>query len=409
MFVKTFGCQMNEADSEEMLSALMSRGCVPAGSMEEADIALVNTCTVRAHAEHRALSYIGRLESWKRARPGRSVIVAGCAVQRLEQDIARQFPHIDLAAGAKSIDSFSELLDRAAIGCGQGVAGARAGLRAYVTIMRGCGCGCAYCIVPSVRGPAVSLEPSAVLEQARGRVKAGAKEIILLGQTVNSYRHPACGDFAALLGAVHGTEGVSRIRFMSAHPVFAGESLARAYAELPRLERHIHLPAQSGSDKILELMRRGYCRRVFLDKLDMLRRAAPDIAVSSDFIVGFPGETEEDFRQTLSLVGEADITAAYCFKFSPRQSTAAWDMKDRPPQAEVEERLARLLEAVKDRGRKYLDSLRGRRVGLLMESAEFGRTSQNFIAELAGGAEPGSEVNAVVRGARGNTLLAERI
>jgi len=407
VFVKTFGCQMNEADSDEMLSALMLRGYALADSPEDADVALVNTCTVRDHAEHRAFSYIGRLDKWKSGRDCRKVIVAGCAIERLGQDVLRQFPHVDLAAGAKSIDLFSELLDKAGI-VGEGGVKSSCGARAYVTIMRGCSCGCAYCIVPSVRGPAVSLNPQEILAQANAKAAAGAKEITLLGQTVNNYRYPGFGDFAALLSEIHKIDGISRIRFMSAHPIFLNDSLIQAYADLPKLERHIHLPAQSGSDKILKTMRRGYTRQDFLDKLARLRQAAPGIAVSSDFIVGFPTETEEDFSQTLSLVDEGAISAAYCFKFSPRQSTVAYDMAGRPSNAEVDARLARLLEKVKSQGRNYLASLIGAKAELLMETDKFGRTAENFTAELAEGASAGTLVEAVVSGVRNNTLLVKR-
>ena len=409
IFVQTFGCQMNEADSDEMLSALLARGYLPAASLREADAVLVNTCTVRDHAEHRAISYIGRLAKWKSNCKTRQrlVIVAGCAAQRLGKQLKHQFPHVDIIAGAKSITSFPELLDRAGIPK-QGEPCARhAPLCAFVTVMRGCSCACAYCIVPSVRGPAVFRDPAEILTETRAKVAAGAKEIILLGQTVNNYRHPDCGDFAALLEKLNGVDGLLRLRFMSPHPIFVTPRLVEAYASLPKLAKHIHLPVQSGSNRILALMRRGYTREKFIEITASLRRAVPTIAISTDFIVGFPTETQEDFEQSLSLVDEAGISSAYCFKYSPRQGTPSCLMEGELPKQELAHRLDLLLGSIRSCAKKQLSAFAGRTVEVLMETENTGRISENFWVGLRDSAAPGDFIKAKVIGATDRTLEAE--
>jgi tRNA-2-methylthio-N6-dimethylallyladenosine synthase len=407
VFVQTFGCQMNEADSEEMLSALMARGYMPAASLREADAVLINTCTVRDHAEHRALSYIGRLAKWKSncKTRNRIVIVAGCAAQRLGRKLTQQFPHVDIVAGAKLISSFPELLDNAGLKRDGDAPGATAPLCAYVTIMRGCNCDCAYCIVPSVRGPAVFRDPQEIYDEAAAKTAAGAKEIILLGQTVNSYRHPDCKDFAALLALLHGIPGLARLRFMSPHPLFVTPGLVEAYASLPKLAHHIHLPVQSGSDRILTLMKRGYTRAKFLQIAQALRRVVPAIAISTDFIVGFPTETGADFEQSLSLVDEAGISAAYCFKYSPRQGTQSCAMEGELSRQEMEGRLGRLLERTRASARRQMEAFAGRTVEVLMENQRSGRTSENFWVGLQGAA-PGDFIKAKVTAIKDRTLEA---
>jgi tRNA-2-methylthio-N6-dimethylallyladenosine synthase len=394
LHVISYGCQMNLADSEEMARPLKEKGFTPTSELDEADCVLVNTCTVRDHAEHRAVSLLGRLEEWK--NDDRLLIVAGCAAERMGRDIQRRFPHVDLVVGAKSIEQFPELVNQAlkekwgdesrlfegphpalALEAGAGV-GTKS---AYVTIMRGCNYTCTYCIVPHVRGRELYRPMDAILAETREKVEAGALEVWFVGQTVNSWRREG-RDFADLLREAGKIPGLARIRFMSPHPFFLNERLAEAMAETPAVCAHMHLPAQSGSDRILGLMRRNYTAAGFVEKTRMLRRALPEVALTSDVIVGFPSETEEDFRRSLDLFDEADIDAAYCFKYSPREGTEAADYDGAVPEDIKEERLARLLDRVEKRARAKAARLIGKRVQVLLEDATFGRTEGYFKLRL---------------------------
>ncbi|HAH06621.1 MAG TPA: tRNA (N6-isopentenyl adenosine(37)-C2)-methylthiotransferase MiaB [Elusimicrobia bacterium] len=395
----TFGCQMNEADSEEMALPLLLRGYQTTSELSEADAVLVNTCTVREHAEHRAVSRIGRLRAWKAARPGRLLIVAGCAAERLGEALRRKFPFVDLVVGARSIEDYPALLDAVLEGRPVTAAGAAPAPSGYVTVMRGCNYACAYCIVPSVRGRESHLPFERILRQARERAERGSREIFLLGQTVNSWKDSAAGkDFSDLLRAVGTLPGVGRVRFMSPHPVFLDERLSAAMAETPAAAPHLHLPAQSGSDRILQEMRRGHTRAQYLSKVRRLREAVPGLHLTTDFIVGFPGETEEDFRQTLSLAEECGAGSAYCSKFSPREGTLAASLEGQLEEAAKEERLARLLAFFEARQREVLEGFRGRRVQVLLETPDTGRTEHNLCARLAEPRRAGELVEALVCG-----------
>jgi tRNA-2-methylthio-N6-dimethylallyladenosine synthase len=397
----SFGCQMNSADSSEMARAFFALGFLPADGPDDADALLVNTCTVREHAEHRAVSAIGRLRAWKDARPGRLLVVAGCAAERLGESLRSKFPHVDLVVGARSIGRFPEILE-AALGDRCPPAGPPAEPKtpvvAFVTIMRGCSRSCAYCIVPSVRGPEISLPIEGILEEARRLASGGAREIVLLGQTVNGWKGPQGLDFADLLRAAARVPGILRLRFMSPHPGDAGERMAAAMADTPAVAPHIHLPAQSGSDRVLRAMRRGYTRAEFAATVGRLRRARPDLCLSTDLIVGFPGESEEDFLQTLSLIDETGTVSAYCSKFSPRSGTSAARMEDGVPDGVKEERLARLLELLAARRRRHLEGLVGGRVRVLLETPTSGRTEHFAGARLDSPGRPGDLVDAVVTG-----------
>ena len=316
---------MNLADSEEMSAHLLQRGYIPTLNLEEADLVLINTCTVRDHAGHRALSFLGRLRQWKREKSGRRIIFAGCAAQRLGEKLKKTFPFLDLVSGAREIDQFASLLDRHGFSALPNAAAATAqGITGYVTIMRGCDFACSYCIVPAVRGPVKCLPSSYILQQAAAKAKQGYPEIVLLGQTVNAW-HESNKTFADLLNEVSALPGVQRVRFVSPHPAFITPQFLAAIKNNPKIARHIHLPVQSGSSKVLQEMRRGYTREILLEKLNALKEIG--FAISTDLIVGFPTETEADFEQTLSLVQQAGFSAAYCFKYSPRQGTPAAQMK----------------------------------------------------------------------------------
>ena len=404
VFIQTYGCQMNVADSDEMFAHLAARGAELTDKLEEADTVLINTCTVRDHAEHRAVSFLGRLAAWKKEKPGRVIIFAGCAAQRLGEALQKKYPFLDILSGAKGIEHFAQTLDKSGLFSHQDHPGQTPapGLTGYVTIMRGCNFACTYCIVPSVRGPIKCLPVDDILQDAARKAAAGAKEIMLLGQTVNAYRD---GDvsFADLLNRVSEVPGVERVRFTSPHPIYFTPQFLAAVKDNPKIARHIHLPVQSGSTKVLQEMKRGYTREVFLDKIHALR--ACGFNISTDIIVGFPTETEEDFRQTLSLVDEAKFFIAYCYKYSPRQGTPAAEMKQLE-QKVLEERLDILLNKVRGLSdAAYLTQV-GTVQEVLMETSHKGRSSGNFWVKTSKAHPVGSLVRTEIERADGTLLFA---
>ena len=402
----TFGCQMNEADSEGIAAAFRRRGYTLTDELKKADAVVVNTCTVRQKAEDKAISQIGRLRVWKEKRPEGKVFVVGCAAQKLgEKYLKNRFDFVDEVVGAKAIEKFEDSLIRQLGPSPEGETEHqniyRSPQTAYTTVMRGCSLKCSYCIVPAVRGPAVCLSPAAVLKDAEEKLKAGAREIVLLGQTVNSYKYGRT-TFSELLRKALRLRGLERLRFMSPHPLYYDAAFMKVLEEEPKLARHMHLPVQSGSDRILKAMRRGYTRGAYLELLARLRKAAPGLAVSTDFIVGYPGETRKDFQDTLKLVKEGGFSLAYCFKYSPRT--------DRPEMAatiddkELEARLGELLAAVKENSRLVLNERIGKIVEVLFETENYGRSSENFAVRVKAGGIPGSLRKVLVTGAEKNTL-----
>lgn len=444
-FVETFGCQMNVADSLEMARRLRVRGYRATSDMDRADVVLVNTCTVRDHAEHKALSFLGRLADWKESMPGRRIVFAGCAAERLKDQLHRRFPHVDAVVGAKSIGDFDRMLDERGTlpffdgkkewtdawgwvsGLGpSGLAGE--GVCAFVTIMRGCNFGCTYCVVPSVRGRELYRPAASILDEVAERVAGGQREVLLLGQTVNSYRPtgPNPGrnghdiqSFIDLLEAVSQISGVERIRYMSPHPHYVDEPFAKRLGQLSRVAPHIHLPVQSGSDGVLSRMRRNYTRDEFCRKVDLLRRSVPGLAVTTDFIVGFPGETEEDFDASLRLGREADLDGAYIFKYSPRPGTVSAQGPDDLPESVKEERLARLMAETDARSRAKMSALVGRTQTILVEAVDShgdgfeleGRTAhcRKMYVSSDAAAAVGSILNAHVVRADGKTLYGQAL
>ncbi|HAH30805.1 MAG TPA: tRNA (N6-isopentenyl adenosine(37)-C2)-methylthiotransferase MiaB [Elusimicrobia bacterium] len=399
----TFGCQMNEADSADIASAFRKRGFELAADLGAADAVVVNTCTVRQKAEDKAVSQIGRLRKWKRDKPAGKVFIMGCAAQRLgEKYLKAKFPFIDGVLGAKEIGRLQGMLDKhfktTETAYPQIL---KSPLSAYVTVMRGCSLKCSYCVVPSVRGEAVCLEPGAILKEARAKAAAGAREIVLLGQTVNAYRSGKT-TFAGLLKEVCAVKEVARVRFMSPHPLFFDKAFFELLKNEPKLSRHMHLPVQSGSDHILKLMKRGYTRAGYLDLLSRMRAAAEDISVSTDFIVGYPGETEEDFSQTLALAREGGFSFAFCFKYSPRSDKP--EMKTQISEQLMEARLERLLSAVKENSRDILIKRIGRIEEVLLETETSGRTSTNFTCFTDRAGKPGETLKVAVTGTDKNIL-----
>ena len=402
----TFGCQMNAADSERIAASFRRRGYALTDDLKKADAVVVNTCTVRQRAEDKAISQIGRLRKWKDARPEGRLFVVGCAAQKLGGKYLKdRFPFVDEVTGAKDIEYFEGVLE-AQFGPvpETGYPDStlfRSPLSAYVTIMRGCSLKCSYCIVPAVRGPSVFLPPEEILADARAKLAAGAKEIVLLGQTVNSYKHGQT-TFSELLRKLLALPGLLRLRFMSPHPLYFDDAFTKLLAEEPRLARYIHLPVQSGSDRILKLMRRGYTRAQYLGLIERLRKAVPDLAVSTDFIVGYPGETEEDFEDTLALVKEGRFSLAFCFKYSPR--TDRPEMASHLDEKALEARLERLLAAVKRNSRLVLQERIGKIEEVLFEDETFGRTSGNFGCRVKAGGAPGTLARTYIEGADKNIL-----
>ena len=409
---------MNEADSELMAGSFIKRGFELTDTLKKADAVVVNTCTVRQRAEDKAVSQIGRLRKWKLARPDGRIFVAGCAAQRLGgKYLKNRFPFVDEVIGAKDLDSVDAAVEmffglsspasREPRAANYEPPPPASPVSAFVTAMRGCSLKCAYCIVPSVRGPARCLPPEEILASAADKAAAGAREIILLGQTVNAYSYgsPSGGlSFAGLLQKTSELPGVGRVRFMSPHPLYFDAAFFRVFRENPKLARYVHLPVQSGSDRILKAMRRGYTRAKYLEIVAEIRAAAPEAAVSTDFIVGYPGETEKDFKETLSLVGESGVSFAYCFKYSPRDG--APDPAPGVPEAEMEERLTRLLAEVKKNSSDILNARIGRIEEVLLETVDSGRTSANFVVRLddATGLKPGGLVRAEITGVKKNAL-----
>ncbi len=428
LHVVTFGCQMSAADGGEMAAPLLARGFRPAAEPEDADAIVLNTCTVRQHAEDKAMSMIGRLRAWKEADPDRVLIVAGCAAERLGSWITERFPHVDLVVGAKSIEDYPRVVEEAlaakfdalresresfaAPAAPDAPIGWSSAVVAPVTVMRGCNYSCAYCIVPHVRGREVYRPYETVMAEVRAKAATGAREILLLGQTVNSW-HARGSDgrgrrFADLLRAAAAVDGVARVRFESPHPHFLDDALIAAIAETPQAADHIHMPVQSGSDRILSLMRRNYTAASFLDRIDRLRAARPSIEVGTDIIVGFPSETDEDFERTLELVGRLKPATAYTFKYSPREGTAAADGTTDDVPAEVkEERLARLNELCDGLTEAAMQARVGRTVEVLDETGGYGRTRDAFRVKWGSPAEPGRLRQVLITGTMKRTLLGE--
>ncbi|MBI4056811.1 MAG: tRNA (N6-isopentenyl adenosine(37)-C2)-methylthiotransferase MiaB [Elusimicrobia bacterium] len=447
LFVQSFGCQMNVADSEEMSRPLLSKGLQPTQDRDSADAILINTCTVRQHAEDKAVSLIGRLRKWRQEKPDRFLIVAGCAAERTKDWLQKKFPHIDLVVGAKSIEQYPQILEEALQNrfnwtqenkdiwesSPSLTTNHQSLITAFITIMRGCNYSCTYCIVPSVRGQEIYRDPETILQEVRSKVFQGAKEVMLVGQTVNSYRytagvrdqgsgvsknnqnedhpspltpHPSI-DFADLLRMVNEINGLERIRFISPHPHYVTPKMIQAMAECEKVCEHLHLPVQSGSDRMLKLMKRNYTRKTYLERTSDLRSQISDLSLTTDFIVGFPGETEEDFQETLSLVEEADFDGAYCFKFSPRQGTEAAHLPDPIPEPLIEQRHARLLDLVETKARHKIKNLRGTTQEILMETPHSGKTRSSQRVFLQHLGIPGEIRTVQIRGVKDSTLLGE--
>ncbi|HUP86300.1 MAG TPA: tRNA (N6-isopentenyl adenosine(37)-C2)-methylthiotransferase MiaB [Acidimicrobiales bacterium] len=413
-FVRTFGCQMNEHDSERIAGLLEADGLLPAARPEEADVVVLNTCTIRENADNKLYGNLGHLKAMKDRRPGMQIAVGGCMAQSEQGRIQERAPYVDAVFGTHNVSALSELLATAAAG-GRPVmevldaapdgefASALPAVRdvpyaAWVTIQVGCDNSCAFCIVPSVRGKEISRPFDGVVDEVRRLARDGVVEVTLLGQNVNSYgrdltkRRPL---FSELLRAVGGVEGVRRVRYTSPHPKDLRPETIAAMAEVPSVCEHLHYPLQSGSDRVLAAMHRGYHAERYLRQLAAARAAVPDLAVTTDLIVGFPGETDEDFDRTLEVVAEAEFDSAYLFQFSPRPGTEAAQRTDEfiAPDV-VAERFARLKHVVERSALRKHEARVGRTEEVLLEGPSrkdegvlTGRTRQNKLVHFAAAAE----------------------
>jgi tRNA-2-methylthio-N6-dimethylallyladenosine synthase len=362
LYVETYGCQMNVADTELMLGVLGRDGYVRTDTPEGADVLLVNTCAVRDNAEQRVLGRLGELQQYK--RPGGVLGVVGCMAQRLGPRLLERAPKVDLVAGPDAYRDLATLVAQAREGHRvaltefrpwehyEDVPPVRAGAAsAFVTVQRGCDYKCTFCIVPYTRGPERSRRLEDVVREVRLLAEQGTTEVTLLGQTVNSY-HDGRYDFADLLRAVGAVDGIRRIRFTSPYPVDFTDRVVEAMATVRQVCEHVHLPAQSGSNAVLRRMLRRYTREQYLEVVERIRRAIPGITFSTDLIVGFPGETEEQFTETLSLVRHAGFDDAYTFRYSARDGTPAVRLRDQVEEAVAAERLERLIAQVRDQARQ---------------------------------------------------------
>jgi len=376
-FIETYGCQMNLADTELMAGVLLREGYERALGVDDAEVILVNTCAVREHAEQRVIGRVGELKRHKRA--GGVLGVVGCMAQRLGERLLERAPHVDFVAGPDGYRQLPVLIGRAREGERraatafdatehyEGIPPARRGAAsAWVTVQRGCDYRCTFCIVPMTRGPERSRKLADVVREVAQVAARGVTEVTLLGQTVNSY-HDGAHDFADLLRAVGGVEGIRRVRFTSPHPNDFSDRAIAAMAEVEAVCEHVHLPAQSGSSRVLRRMLRRYSREQYLDVVARLRAAVPDLAITTDLIVGFPGETDAEFAETLSLVDAAGFDDAFTFRFSPRAGTAATRLPDAVPDGVAAERLEVLIGAVRRVARARNAALVGTIAEVLVE------------------------------------------
>ena len=403
IYIETYGCQMNVSDSELMFGVLGRAGYVRTDDPAEADVLLVNTCAVRDHAEQRVLGRMGELKRYK--RPGNVLGVVGCMAQRLGPKLLERVPQVDLVIGPDGYRGLPELIAQAQSGTRaadvefkgwehyEDVPPVRANpISAFVTVQRGCDYRCTFCIVPMTRGPERSRKLADVVGEVARLAAAGTTEVTLLGQTVNSY-HDGEHDFADLLRVVGTEPGIRRLRFTSPYPTDFTPRVLAAMAETPAVCEHVHLPVQSGSSRTLKRMLRRYDRERYLEVVAALRDALPGIALSTDIIVGFPGETEEEFQETLSLVEVAAFDDAYTFKYSVRDGTPAVRIKDHVSEELKTERIGRLIEVVRRVARRKNVGLVGTTHEVLVEGhAKRGellqaRTRTNKIALLDGPAE----------------------
>ena len=398
LFVETQGCQMNDSDSEKIAGLLAGYNYRPTADKEKADLIILNTCSVRNKAEHKVYSYLGTLRPYKEKKPELIIGVGGCVAQQKGDSLLKRVPYLDIVFGTHNIHKLPELIDNARVrnerasetrfyegepeifldpvlarpaDLGTGKA------TGLVTIMLGCDNFCSYCIVPYVRGREISRPSADIIREIEGLVEAGVKEVTLIGQNVNSYEggDGEDTDFPALLAEVNRIDGLKRVRFMTSHPKDLSESLIDSFCSLSKLCEHTHLPVQSGSDRVLERMNRGYSRDTYLNKVHALREKSPDMAITSDIIVGFPGEIDADFDDTMDMIERVRYDALFAFKYSPRPETRAAGMTDQVPEDIKDRRLSNLFDKQREISLEKNREYEGRVVEVLVEGRDPERLS----------------------------------
>jgi tRNA-2-methylthio-N6-dimethylallyladenosine synthase len=428
--VTTFGCQMNEHDSERMKGMLESLGYAEAAEQADADLILFNTCSIREAADTKFVAHLGAAKRLKGERPDRIVGVGGCWAQSVKEEVFERFPFVDVAFGPGQVHKLAEFLTSDSLTAQgffefEGFTGELPEKRArefqgWLQISVGCNMVCSYCIVPSTRGREVSRPLGDLVADVERMAADGVSEVTLLGQNVNAYGrdlarrgHPAAA-FADLLRAVDAIEGIERIRYTSPHPQDMKDDVVRAHAELPALCEHVHLPLQAGSSRILKAMRRTYSRERYLDRVALIREHVPDCAITTDIIVGFPGETEDDFAQTLEIVEQVGYDGAFTFLFSPRRGTEAATLPDQVPHPIKVERMERLVEVVQRRARERAQRFVGRALEVLVEGPSRtdptrlrGRSRHNKAVNFTGLAQPGEYVDVEILAATSQTLTGD--
>src|SRR6266404_6033021 len=417
VYIKTYGCQMNERDSEAVAAQLVAKGYTLVKSEAVADVVLLNTCSVRDMAEQKAIGKMTAvIGAARKQRPNQIFGFMGCMAQSRGKELIDQLPDVDLVIGTQKFHRTADYLDEILAGRRDKVVdvaaeekseatirehllngNAQKSVTAFVSIMQGCNQYCTFCIVPYTRGEERSRTISDIVAECRDLVARGVREITLLGQIVTSYgkrdipKKDGKSAFVQLIEAVHEIESLDRVRFTSPHPKGYGDDLVEAYGRLPKLVESAHLPVQSGSDRLLKLMHRGYTRERYLGIVGKLRRVRPEMGITTDIIVGFPGETELDFEETLSLAREVEFDNAYIFKYSPRKDTPAASMPDQVAQEAKEERNARLLALINEIGARHYEKCVGRQEQILVEGPSkknparmMGRTRNNKIVVFEG-------------------------
>jgi tRNA-2-methylthio-N6-dimethylallyladenosine synthase len=419
---------MNEHDSERMKGMLESLGYSESDSRRDADLILFNTCSIREKADDRFISHLGEAKHVKTSRPDVVIGVGGCWAQSVKEEVFERFPFVDVAFGPGQVHKLAEFLTSDSLTAQgffefEGFTGRLPAKRTrpfqgWMQVSVGCNCACSYCIVPSTRGREVSRPAAELLAEARALASDGVREITLLGQNVNSYGRDLRGSertsFAELLRMIDGVAGVDRIRYTSPHPKDMREDVIRAHAELESVCEHIHLPLQSGSSPVLKRMRRTYTRERYLDRVALIREHVPDCALTTDIIVGFPGETEEDFSHTLAVAEEVGYDGAFTFIYSPRRGTEAATMEDQVPHEVKVERMQQLVEVVQRRSHERARRFVGRTLEVLVEgpsrtdaSRLRGRTRHNKVVNFDGVAAPGDLMDVTITGATSQTLTGE--
>ena len=426
--VTTFGCQMNVHDSERMEGMLESLGYEPTGNRQEADLILFNTCSIREAADSRFVSHLMEARAAKKRRPQTVIGVGGCWAQSMKEQVFADYPFVDVAFGPGQVGKLAEFLTSDSIGA-QGFfefESFTADLpmkrdqrhQAWVQISVGCNCRCSYCIVPSTRGREVSRSLEALVAEVNDLAQAGVREVTLLGQNVNAWGRdlrPKPGSFSGLLAALDPIEGIERIRYTSPHPKDMRADVIEAHATLPTVCEHIHLPLQSGSSRVLKRMRRTYDRSRYMDRVAMIRERLPDCAITTDIIVGFPGETDADFEETVEVAEEVGFDGAFTFVFSPRRGTEAAEMHDLFVEPEISRaRMDRLVEVVRRRAGERSQRFVGRELEVMIEGSSRdnpgqlrGRTRHNRNVYFEGLGEPGDLVPVTITAATSQSLTGE--